>query len=561
MPGVKLRLLKWLPVRNICCSNAIKKLTIYVIAVIISLPLASCTWSKTARPRPANIDAIAHEQFSRFHEILTAIKTKFVRPIDEPTLMAIARLALDREVVGQLNLPSSILARIVKSDTASVLEQDFVEAVRNRSTVNVEKVIDAAIVSFLHEVSPGSSYDRNKTIDKKQLAAEVGIGALIGTRNGKFVIVRAIPESPAELVGLLPGDQLISTDGKNTGTMTLTEAAHALKGVPGTEVELGISRAEVPLSFSPTRESVSFQSVDTTVIGNGLAYSQFNSFVRHTKDAFRTQLNLALQANGDGLNGLILDLRQNSGGELASIVEVADEFIGKGVVLVLKGRTPQNTLRFIASADVHPAIAKSALVVLVDGGTSAGSEALATLLRLDADATIVGNTSAGINVVKTVVPISSGGVLYLETGRLELSNDRQLPTFGIVPDICVATSSTKLLQQKNYDSRDTAVAACSSEMSLYGPDEEDKELAAAVSMLKEKIKYEFGKFTVKHECRLLRVIATPPGVYVVGREDRSYYSKFPGNAKDPAFRPSPYVRITGKPQGVVRSPCSHDNDQ
>ena len=204
-----------------------------------------------------------------------------------------------------------------------------------------------------------------------------GIGAYVDTDGEYLTIISPIEGSPAEAAGLKPGDAIIAIDGVDMTGVTPEEARQKVLGPAGTEVTLTVAREgeSEPLKFVITRAQITIESVTGKMLENDIAYVDINTFGENTTRELRNTLDTLLAQNP---KGIIIDLRNNGGGYLQTSVEVASEFIDKGVILYEQYGD--------GSRDKHEALGRGRatnlpLVVLVNEGSASASEILAGALQ------------------------------------------------------------------------------------------------------------------------------------------------------------------------------------
>lgn len=243
-----------------------------------------------------------------------------------------------------------------------------------------------------------------------------GIGSEIDVRDGWVTIVAPLPGSPSERAGLQAGDRIIEVNGRSTRGWSSDEAVRELRGPKGQPVEIEVARVGVdePIPFRIVRDEIHIQSVQTKyMMDGGIGYVQLRVFSESTTDELRSAIE---ELRGEGMRGLILDLRGNPGGLLDQAISVSDLFLRRGqVVAELRGRTPEMNQRYTASSgDQFPGLP---IVVLVGPSTASASEILAGALQDHDRALIVGRTSFGKGLVQSLYRLPAGHWLKLTTAR------------------------------------------------------------------------------------------------------------------------------------------------
>jgi carboxyl-terminal processing protease len=241
-----------------------------------------------------------------------------------------------------------------------------------------------------------------------------GVGLEIGERDGWITIISPIPGGPGEQAGIRPGDQFFEIDGQSAEGWRTDQAVGALRGRPGTNVDVKIVRPGVdqPIPFTLRREEIHLKAVPfASMLEGGILYVPLGIF-RETSSA---EVEQAIEA-ARGLRGVILDLRGNPGGLLEEGIGVSDLFLPDGVPVVeTRGRTATQNEKF--EARTAESFAGLPVVVLVDGGSASASEIVAGALQDHDRALVIGLPTYGKGSVQTLYRLSGGNVLRLTTAR------------------------------------------------------------------------------------------------------------------------------------------------
>lgn len=278
-----------------------------------------------------------------------------------------------------------------------------------------------------------------------------GIGAELTVEEGKLIIVSPLKESPAEQVGLLPGDHIYMVSDAEaedgwvaTSELTLWEAIMKIRGEPGTDVSLRILRegSDEPIEFTITRQQIEVPSVELTFEereGMNLAHLAIYQFGDDTFTEFEEAVREVVLADADGM---VLDLRLNGGGYLDVSVEILSEFLADvetGVIVKRRG-TEDQIIKTTGSGQLKDL----PLVVLIDEGSASASEILAGALQDYKRATLMGEQSFGKGSVQELNDLSDGSSLRLTIAKWYTPNDRSIDDTGITPDISVPMEATEI---------------------------------------------------------------------------------------------------------------------
>jgi len=191
-----------------------------------------------------------------------------------------------------------------------------------------------------------------------------------------------------------------------------------------------------PIDFTMKRAVIKVTSVKSRFLDDGYGYVRITQFQSSTTESLRKALTRLKEKNGETLQGLVLDLRNNPGGVLNGAVGVSDAFLTEGEIVFTRGRGEDSQLKFSATSD--DLIDGAPLVVLVNPGSASASEIVAGALQDHKRAVIMGEKTFGKGSVQTILPMSNGAALKITTARYYTPSDRSIQATGIVPDIQVA---------------------------------------------------------------------------------------------------------------------------
>jgi carboxyl-terminal processing protease len=324
----------------------------------------------------------------------------------------------------QLNLFSEVYDRI---------RQDSVEP------VSESKLIGAAIAGMLSGLDGRSGYVSESALKALQTPAHdgrVGLGLVVTVGNGQLKVVSPQDGTPAAQAGIKPGDLIFSIDKQPTYDLTLGEAEQKLRGPPGSEVELTLRRADSgPIKLKIKREPYVLQTVTARIEGGNIAYLRIAGFDGATSTALASAIQDLRQRPGIKLIGLILDLRNNPGGNFDTAVAVADSFIDKGDIVVVKSRKSSSVKRIAATpGDVAQGLP---IVVLINGGTAREAELVAGSLQDNRRAVLLGTKTFGESSIESLIPVPGNGAIRLTTARFMTPTGRRIQGKGLEPDLTV----------------------------------------------------------------------------------------------------------------------------
>ena len=259
-----------------------------------------------------------------------------------------------------------------------------------------------------------------------------GIGVSVELIGNNFTIISPFKGSPAEKAGLKPNDIIIAVDGKNIVGQNLYESISQIKGLAGTSTELTIIRGINEFNFTVKREAIVYDNVEVEYIksnGKKIAYIEIINFGDNTYDRFQ---GIALESIDDGVDGFIIDLRNNPGGYLNMAIEIASLYTKTSKTIAnLKYENGSKTA-YKSSADGELADYKT--IVLVNEGSASASEILAGALQDHNLATIIGETTFGKGSVQEYKEYDNGTVFKFTTANWLTPEGRVIDKNGIIPD-------------------------------------------------------------------------------------------------------------------------------
>ncbi len=262
-----------------------------------------------------------------------------------------------------------------------------------------------------------------------------GIGAQLELdQQENVVVVAPISGSPAEAAGLKAKDIIIAIDGKSTSGMTASQAVVKIRGKKGTQVKLTVVRNNKDqVDLTITRDTIHVPSVTSKLLDGNIGYLRVSQFSDDTDELARK----AAQTFEDkGVKKVILDLRDNPGGEVNSAVGLASLWLDQGEVVVQEKRG--NVVFDVSRATGDPLFAGMKTVVLVNAGSASASEITTLALRDQVDARVIGEQSFGKGVEQQLIPFSDGSALKVTVGKWYSPNGTNINKKGITPDQKVA---------------------------------------------------------------------------------------------------------------------------
>ncbi len=309
--------------------------------------------------------------------------------------------------------------------------------------IKAEDIEYAAINGMLSQLDPHSVVFPPKDFDEFKIGTSGkfgGLGMVVGLRDGLLTVISPIEGTPAFRAGLKSGDKIIAIDEDSTVNMSLQEAVHKLRGDPSTEVILvvEVKKSQTTKTFTLIREIISIPSVSSKLADGNIGYIKIRNFQEDTSESLEDEIEKLKTESGD-LKGLILDLRNNSGGLLGQAIAVADKFLSSGMIVVTV--EPMGKQKIQKAKKSSKDLNKCPLVVLIDAGSASGAEIVAGALKDNNRAPLIGDTSFGKGSIQQLIDlINSGAALKLTVGKYLTPNFTDIQSVGIAPDIMLIQS-------------------------------------------------------------------------------------------------------------------------
>lgn len=326
--------------------------------------------------------AANYKHFGNLVKVVSLVKTQYLHPVDPTTMVDGAA----KGIVNSLNDPYSVY-------------------------------LDANTFSALQEQIKGSFG---------------GLGILVGVKDKRLTVVRTYQGTPAARAGVHASDVIVQIDERDATDIDLETAIGLMRGPVGSKINLIVTRngSDEPLPITMFREEISVPTVEGRVLpDSAIGYVAISQFTERTPREMKETLN---KLTGEAVKGLVLDLRDNPGGELYAAVEVAKNFIPKGPIVFIDYRNGKDQEYKSEGENLQ-----LPLVVLMNGNSASASEILAGAVKDTGAGTLVGTKTFGKGIVQTVFPLENGAGLKLTTARYLTPAKNDIHEKGIQPDVTV----------------------------------------------------------------------------------------------------------------------------
>ncbi|MFL6569391.1 MAG: S41 family peptidase [Chthoniobacterales bacterium] len=345
------------------------------------------------------------------------------------------RAASQEEDTGYAQI--SVFARAIQ-----LIRQDYVDSKKT----SYHDLIYAAMKGMLASLDPHSQFmdpDDFKDMQDDTRSRFNGLGIEVSMKNGILTVITPMEDTPAAKAGILSGDQILRINGSSTEKMELQDAVNTLRGVPGQKVTLTVLRPATKelKDYALERVEIKVQSVkggkliDPELTGQfKIGYVRLIQFNEPTADELEKTLD---ELQKQGMQALVLDLRNNPGGLLNSAVDVCAQFVPPNTTVVsTQGRAASQQTDYATSA-VAKQRPRFPMTVLVNEGSASGAEIVAGALKDLKRAIIVGETTFGKGSVQNVMQLPDGSALRFTTAKYYTPSKQVIHANGVSPNIRV----------------------------------------------------------------------------------------------------------------------------
>lgn len=319
----------------------------------------------------------------------------------------------------------------------------------DKKKVDTKKMYYGAIKGMVASVEDPYTFfltpDENKQSKDGLEGKFEGIGAQLGMKDNRVVVIAPLKNSPSEKAGIQAGDIIIKVDNTTIIGMPLTQVVSKVRGDKGTKVHLTMEREAKEIEFDVIRDTIRVESVETkldekvstcTSSCDRVAYLKLNQFGDNTVDEWEQKVaEIKSKWNSGTIKGLVLDLRDNPGGYLESSVYLAGEFLEQGKLVVKQESISYENKDYYVTR--RGSLLDIPMTILINRGSASAAEILSGALRDHKRATLVGEKSFGKGSVQEAIDLGDGMGLHVTVAKWVMPKGEWINGKGIEPQIKV----------------------------------------------------------------------------------------------------------------------------
>ena len=329
--------------------------------------------------------------------------------------------------------------------------------------VMVDAIYKAVMGSLGDPYSVYYTGDEFKAFMESSSGSYCGIGVVVqqNMQTGLVTAVRPYEDCPGYEAGIRPGDLILAVDGTEITGMDLNTAVALIKGEEGTSVTITLQRDEEVFDVEVTRRQIDVKTVNYRMMDDNIGYIQIEEFDEVTSDQFSQALDSLIE---QGMEALVIDIRNNPGGILDTVVAMLDELLPEGTIVSVKDRNG-TAQEYTSDADTKLTVP---LTVLINGNSASASEIFAGAIKDYGVGTLVGTTTYGKGIVQTAFSLSDGTGVKITIEDYYLSSGKSIHKVGVDPDVEIDLPD----ELKTY---------------VTIPEDEDVQLQKAIEILEEQL--------------------------------------------------------------------------
>lgn len=291
-----------------------------------------------------------------------------------------------------------------------------------------ENIFKAYLAAYGDKYTVYYTPEEYKSLMETTSGTFYGIGAVCQkAEDGSILVTEAYEDAPAYKVGIRNGDRVIEVNGQDIRGMDLSVGVALIKGEKGTEVNLTVVRGDETLKFTVTRDKINVKTVASRVLDNNIGYIYISQFDDVTTGQFKSALD---ELQGHGITGLVIDIRNNPGGVLTTVVDMLDYILPNGLIVYTE--TKSGKKQEYTGYDNHEV--NIPIAVLVNGNSASASEIFAGAMQDYGKAQIIGTQTFGKGIVQTIRQLTDGSAVKYTVAKYFTPKGQDIHGKGVTPD-------------------------------------------------------------------------------------------------------------------------------
>jgi carboxyl-terminal processing protease len=324
-------------------------------------------------------------------------------------------------------------------------ERCFGQSIRSiaaRCNIRQELLFEIALKLILRQLDPNTGLLDESMLKEIKISTSGrfgGVGLVVASREGNYVVVSPFEGSPAHKAGITPGEIVLEIDGQSVQGLPLSEVLAKVRGPAGSIIAFTLKdpKSDKIRHIRLRRKEIVVPPVRYGMPAEGIGYLRLVNFQESTYADTLQALKLMIAQNGRPLKGLVLDLRDNPGGLFDQAIQVAELFVSSGVITSLRGHNQQFNREFRSNS--RSMVPRVPIVVLINNGTASASEILAGALKGKPGVVLMGKRTFGKASVQAVFPLGKGSALRLTTAHYYTADGEDIEGKGLDPGVKLET--------------------------------------------------------------------------------------------------------------------------
>ncbi len=324
-----------------------------------------------------------------------------------------------------------------------------IRSIASRCNIRQDRLVEIALNYILKDLDPNTGLLNETMLKEIKISTSGkfgGVGLVVASREGDYIVVSPFEGSPAHRVGIKPGEIVLEIDGGSVQGLPLTEVLGKVRGPAGSTITFTLKdpKSGKIRHVRLRRREIVVPPVRYGMPVEGIGYLRLVNFQESTYIETERALKQIMSGDAVALRGLILDLRDNPGGLFDQAIQVADLFLPSGVITSLRGQNDRLNREF--RADSRAFVPRIPIVVLVNNGTASASEILAGALKGKPGVVLMGRRTFGKASVQAVFPLRKGLALRLTTAHYYTADGADIEGKGLEPDIRLEDTDDNLVE-------------------------------------------------------------------------------------------------------------------